>query len=872
MGAVYRATDTSLGRQVAIKVLPDVFAQDAERLARFEREAKTLASLNHPNIAAVYGLESSGSVRALVMELVSGEDLSQRIARGAIPIDEALAIAKQMAEALEAAHEQGIVHRDLKPANIKVRPDGTVKVLDFGLAKAMEPAGTSPANVSQLPTITTPAMTQAGIILGTAAYMSPEQARGRPVDRRTDVWAFGCVLYEMLTGRRAFEGDDVSVTLASVLKDRVRWDALPPNTPAAVHRLLRRALTKDTRGRLGDIRDARLDLEEAVQDPSPALPQGQLAASNRRVRWFQQAAVVAFAAVAGLLAVVAIEHWREVPAQVLPVRFEIAASDMGALDMFALSPDGRMLAFVAPRGGQNVLWIRAMDTAVAEPLTGTDGASAPFWSPDSTSIGFFSGGDLKRIDAGGGPAQTLTTTSGAVGLNRGGAWGRDDVIVFAPTPTSGLFRIPAAGGEAAALTALDSHTGHRLPAFLPDGRHFLYLAQRGSDGGDIYLASLDAPSGTRLLGADTGAVYADPGYLLFGSQGNLYAQRFDVGGLRVTGDRLLVAEGITVPVGQNVAAVSAATNGTLAFRASPRSGARQFVWFDSSGNTLGAVAPPSQEGSEPEIAGDGRRLAVIRTSGRGGSNDVWLADVARGVFTRFTASPENERWPVWSPDGTRVAFERGYEVPGKSRVVARALDGAEDVLLDSKTPASPSDWSRDGRFLLYRTSTAATSGDLWVLPLTGDRTPFPFVASQFNETRGQFSPDGRWVAYESDDSGRPEVYVRAFPGPGQPWQVSLDGGIEARWAPDGRELFFISPEAKLMSVQIQPAVGGASLDVAQPRALFQTQIFRGGAQIAGLKFQYAVAPEGRRFLILSDLDATPAPITVILNWRPPNSP
>jgi serine/threonine protein kinase len=866
MGEVYRARDTKLDRDVAIKVLPEAFAHDADRLARFLREAKTLAALNHPNIAAIYGLEDADGTKALVMELVEGDDLSQRVARGAIPIDEALPIAKQIADALEAAHEQGIIHRDLKPANIKVRPDGTVKVLDFGLAKAIESPSAMSPSVSQAPTITTPTMiTGVGMILGTAAYMSPEQARGKPVDKRTDIWAFGCVLYEMLTGRRAFQGEDVSDTLAAVVKLEPKWEALPRDLPDAIFRLLRRALKKDARSRLGDIRDARLEMEDGLVDP--AAPGGQpvpSTSSDTRTRWLQG---IGIAVLAAITTIVAMLNWRDAPPDAATVRFEVATPAASTSGFFQLAPDGRTIVYVAALDGKNMLWARTMDSVAPQPLPGTDGASNPFWSPDSRSIGFFAAGNLKRVGLDGGPARTLTSGN-PIGLNRGGAWSRDDVIVFAPTPTSGLFRIPASGGEAVPLTSLGSNTSHRFPAFLPDGQHFIYLAQRGTDGADIILTTLEAPAGTRLLSGDTSAVYAAPGYILFGSQGDLYAQPFDAGRLQLTGDRFPVAEGISIEQ-QGHALVSASASGTLAYRANVQGGMRQLVWFDRSGKSIGVVGPPSQAMSEIEISPDGRRVALIRSFEGGQGNDVWLADIARGVFSRITSSTLNERWPTWSPDGTRVAFEHGYDVPGENRIYVTALSGTQELLFQDKVAASPSDWSRDGRYVLYRTTSAATSGDLWVLPVSGDRKPFPFATSKFSETRGQFSPDGRWVAFESDESGRPEVYVKGFPNPGQQWQVSLDGGIEARWAPDGRDVYFISPDARMMSAAVQPSADGQSLDMATPIALFQTQIFRGGTQIAGLKFQYAIAPDGTRFLINSNMDdEKTSPITVILNWNP----
>ncbi len=508
MGEVYRATDTHLGRDVAIKVLPEAFAHDAERLARFEREARTLAALNHPNIAAVYGLEKDPA--ALVMELIEGPTLADRIAHGAIPLEEALAIARQIAEALEAAHEHGIIHRDLKPANVKVRSDGTVKVLDFGLAKAMEPAGAGTAIVSQSPTITTPAMTMAGVILGTAAYMSPEQAKGRPADKRSDLWAFGCVLYEMLTGQRAFGGADVTDTLAFVITKEPDWTRLPATTPPSIRRLLRRALEKDRKRRLSDAADARLEIEDDRVDSDAA--HQHRPAKRQRLAWVAAGVFLVIAAVSLPFAVV---HVRESVPEERPIRFDVLMPEkvnvVGAPP--AISPDGTHLAFAASLGGRTQLWLRRIDSTVVQPLAGTDGADYPFWSPDSRSIAFFAGGKLRKIDASGGPPQTLCDAP----VSRGGDWNQDGVIVFAPTASGPLHRVASSGGTSTPLTMLDVANGeisHRNPAFLPDGRHFVFMVQAAEDKQGIHVGSLDAPGHSLLLNTASSGAYAAPGYLL----------------------------------------------------------------------------------------------------------------------------------------------------------------------------------------------------------------------------------------------------------------------------------------------------------------------------------------------------------------------
>ena len=553
MGQVYRATDTTLGRQVAIKILPDAFASDPERLARFEREARTLASLNHPHIAAIYGFEKSAGMHALVMELVEGEDLSQRIARGAIPFDEALPIARQIADALEAAHEQGIIHRDLKPANIKVRSDGTVKVLDFGLAKAMEPAAGSSPNLSMSPTITTPAMTQAGMILGTAAYMSPEQARGKTVDKRADIWAFGAVLYEMLTGRRAFEDEDVSMTLSKVLQREPDFDALPPSVPARASQALRVCLRKDPKQRAGDIRDVRLALEGAFETVGPQTTAMATTAASRGRLVGMTALAVAAVIVAIALAIPAVRHLRETPPPLpLETRVDIVTPATAQPTDFALSPDGRQIVFSASGDGASHLWLRSLATTTAQPLAGTEGARGPFWSPDGRSVGFMAGNALKRLDLGGGAPQTLApVTSGG-----GATWSANGVIVFAPITRGTLMRVSATGGVVAAATTFGpGQVGHLAPQFLPDGRRFLFTALGAPDATGIYLGTLDGSAPIRLTPTDSAGMYlpegpgrAGPfrgsGWMLWVRAGTLVAQRLDVAKAALTGEPVTVADGV----------------------------------------------------------------------------------------------------------------------------------------------------------------------------------------------------------------------------------------------------------------------------------------------------------------------------------------
>jgi eukaryotic-like serine/threonine-protein kinase len=867
MGEVYRAHDSKLSRDVAIKVLPQAFANDPERLSRFQREAKMLASLNHPNIATIHGLEQSGGTSYLVMELVPGETLQERVKRdGAVPIEESLDIAKQIAEALEAAHEKQIIHRDLKPANVKVTPEGKVKVLDFGLAKAFADDSAT-GDLSNSPTLSR-AATMQGVILGTAAYMSPEQARGKVVDKRTDIWAFGCVLFEQLTGKQAFDGEDITEILAAVVKIDPDWNLLPESTSPVIQKLLRRCLQKDKTLRLRDAGDARLEIHEALTTPvsaEPVKPQEKSFLRNDRAAW-------SIAAVATLVAALgwgAFAYLRRGPETAQPVRFFISPPGTGQLAMsaptasgavanpLAISPDGNRIAIVViAADGKLQLWVRSLDTLAAQPLAGTEGAFQPFWSPDSRFIGFFAGGKLKKIEVSGGPPITLCDAPDP----RNGTWNRDGVIVFGPEGSSALERVSAAGGVPTPATTLsEGESVHLRPFFLPDGRHFLYRASTGPGGGPLYVASLNSSERKLLLNADSSNVFYSQGYLLFLRETTLMAQPFDARRLALTGDAFPIAENIQNTSTFNPAGVlSVSENGILVYQTGTGTAGSELLWLDRAGKRIGVLGDAAQY-TDLELSPDGKRASFSIADQAGKGRDIWLYDVARGLRTRFTFDSQGARNSIWSPDGSRVVFNSLRK--GHLDLYQKSSSGAgnEEVLFEDNQDKYPESWSPDGRFILYRNRGGATGSDLFLLPLSGDHKPVPFLNTKFNEEIGKFSPDGRWVAYTSDESGRSEVYVVPFPGPGGKWQISTAGGSFPRWKYDGSEIFYLAIDNKLMSVTVNGK--GANFDVGAIKPLFDTRIVLGG------RYQYAVSEDGQRFLInTAPEQAASAPITVVLNW------
>jgi serine/threonine protein kinase/Tol biopolymer transport system component len=852
MGEVFRALDTRLHREVAVKVLPAAVSRDPERVARMQREARLLAALNHPNIATVHGLETAGGLLAIVMELIDGPTLADRLASGPLPLDAALELARQIAEALEAAHDKGIVHRDLKPANIKLAAGGMVKVLDFGLAKAMAP---EPGDIATA-AASSGAVSRDGAVMGTPAYMSPEQARGERVDARSDVWAFGCVLYEMLTARSPFGRASTAETLAAILEREPDWDRLPPAVPVSIRRVLRRCLARDPRRRLHHIADARIEIEDAASEPD-ARASALLAESGRR----RQRVLAISASVLALGCAAALVVWfLRPPAEVPELRVvEITTPWTSDPWSFAVSPDGRRIAFVADHEGQPTLWVRALDAAGAHALPGTDGARRPFWSPDSRSIGFFANSVLKRIEARGGSAQTVAYALGGTTA----AWGSDGTILFSSTAAPFLRRVNAAGGavDTATKPAAES-TGHRHPQFLPGGRQFLFFVGGPDAVRGVYLGSLGSSEAARVVASDTQGAYVLPGWLLFIRQGTLWAQRFDLARQKISGEPITVADSVAFEPIDGTGAFSTSNAGVIAYRAG-RPSVTRLSWFDRSGNTLATLGSPEQAGlSNLRLSPDGRRVAAERTLQN--ETDLWLLDATRQ--TRFTHGTDGTiaRLPVWSPDGARVAFESVRSGSVALSMKPSTGDGAGEVLFESPEVKIPCDWSPDGRFLLYYVPDPKTGTDLWVLP-SESRVPFVFLKTDANELWGQFSPDGRWVAYQSNETGRYEIYVRPFSGPGGAAPVSTAGGVYPRWSHDGRELYFIAPDAKMMSASIR--ANATAVDSGAPTPLFQTRRLGGGLNVIGRSHQYDVARDGR-FLINVDAESSAPPITLLMNWKP----
>ena len=864
MGEVYRARDTKLNREVAIKVLPAFLASDPERLARFAREAQVLASLNHPNIAHVHGFEETaplgstgvGAAGALVMELVEGPTLADRIAAGPIPLDEAIAIARQLVAALDAAHAKGIVHRDLKPANIKVRDDDAVKVLDFGLAKlASADASSSGASLANSPTLTAHS-TQLGMVVGTAAYMAPEQAKGKSVDKRADIWAFGAVLFEMITGRPLFDGETVSEVLANVLKDEPKWSELSPNTPPALRRVLSRCLEKDPRRRLHDIADALPDLDEAERG-------GPVGAKSEARGGGALTYGVAGVIVGALLTTLAFSIARPGPAtgtsvsalSVLPPAGQPLVQDN--VDA-AISPDGRSVVFSAGLGRDRAqLWLRRLDSPVPRALTGTVRGFQPFWSPDGSRIGFFADGKLKtlRLDSG-----TVTELCDAPDP-RGGSWSAAGQIVFQPSNGGPLMKVSADGGDPQPATTLDSargETGHRFPVFLPDGHRFLYVALPGAHGQlDVIAGSVDDIRDRRVaMQSASGVVYAS-GYVIYErTNGAIVAQPFDPRGAATTGDPIalnaMVREVQSEWVGAPAVSVSAA--GSLLDYAGGIS-RTHFVWFDATGKEAGTVAAPDGQYNQVAISPDGQRAATVRVESPVRS-DIWILDLQRGGATRLTNGPGNNSGPTWSPDGTRLAFISDRN--SQPEIYVKPADGsaAERQVTSDATPFKAlGAWSKDGHSIIYSVLDPRTQRDIWIAPVDGGGAPRPYLQTSFNEVNPSLSPDGRWLSYLSDETGEIELYVQSFPDAGNKYRVTSGGVGSGGWFPDGRLAYVTAGSTDAYSVNVTE---GPPFRTGPPQKLGGLPSGAISMDVApDLKHTLAIVPVDRNVLVT---------LTVVQNW------
>jgi serine/threonine protein kinase/Tol biopolymer transport system component len=854
MGEVYRARDTKLNRDVAIKILPPALATDPDRLARFKREAQVLASLNHPNIASIHGFEDSSGIHALVLELVDGPTLADRIGRGALPIDEALKIAKQIAEALEAAHEQGIIHRDLKPANIKVRDDGTVKVLDFGLAKFTEPtaAGAVPTTLTQSPTITSPAMTHVGMILGTAAYMSPEQAKGRTVDKRSDAWAFGAVLYEMLTGRRAFAGEDVTDTIVAVLSKEPDWTALPAPTPPSVRRMLTRCLKKDVRGRLRDIGDARIDIDDAsaerATNSNAVVSLGHRIQSITAVAWFLSLIVAVTTTVFVLRSVspqsaAAGQSVRRFELN-LPPGVEIYT---GSAQSAALSPDGTRLAFIGVVGAVRQIYVRRLDQFEAAPLRGTVNATFCFFSPDGRSLGFLAiGTGLKKISLG---DELVVPLTADVNTSQGAAWGPDDRITF--SRAGELWQVAASGGVASQVTRLDEKKGelsHAWPAAVAAGKVILFSVTTGSSRGAAHIEALTVATGRRQVLIDPGTrpLFAPTGHLIFFRNDVALAAAFNVERLAVTGPFTRVVETLAVDnTGVPVATVSDA--GALVYPASGQA-TSQLIWISRQGLEQSITEMPMRY-TNPRLSPDGRQVLVTA------SGDLWIQDTTRPARQRLTADETGgNSFAVWTANGTGAVFRTQTGL----KLIATDGSGRLQSIPGTSVSDYPTSVSPDGNLLAITRLNGATSADVFVLSLTGDSQPRAIVQTSAYEGGAQFSPDGHWLAFVSGESDQGQVFVRRYPGPDRKWLVSTQGGTHPRWNRNGKELFY-RDGSKMMAVDLNFSPDPVP---SSPRLLFDRRYAFG---ISLTTPNYDVSPDGQRFVMVKD-ESESGRLSFVLNW------
>jgi eukaryotic-like serine/threonine-protein kinase len=840
MGEVYKARDTRLDRTVAVKVLPEHIARRDDIRQRFEREARAVASLNHPNICVLHDIGSQDGTGYMVMEFMEGETLADRVAKGPIPLEQALKYASQIADALDRAHRAGVIHRDVKPGNIMLTRDG-VKVLDFGLAKSSAAPGPADATLTNV-------MTAEGTVLGTPQYMAPEQFEGREADARSDIWAFGAVLYEMVTGQKAFQGKSYSSLVGAILSADPPPMLVKPFTPPWLERLIRRCIAKDPEDRYQSMRDVVLDLRAPATE--------NVAAPAKAKHWLWVSGALCLAA--ALLALSAI-HFREPPPE-MPLRVtSINPPDKAPFREIALSPDGKLLAFTATSEGRRQLWVRPLHALTAQPLAGTEQAADPFWSPDSRWIGFFADRKLKKIEAAGGPVQTLCDAR----LPRGGTWSAEGVILFCDFGYYGMLRVSAQGGTPAPATNIDrtGRENHRWPVFLPGGRRFLYhVAGADANTTGIYAGALNTTERARLASDNSSPGYAEgpagEGYLLFVRRGTLMAQRLDAGRGAVEGEAFPVAEKVSMLDTTLARARFSVSRNALLVYESGAGEQVQLTWKDRAGQPLETVGEPANGSMDPKLSPDERQVVFSQFDGP--NRDIWVRDLPRGISTRFTFHPALDLSPVWSPDGSRIVFRSDRNGLFALYVKSTNGTGQEQLLLKTGNLKVPTSWSADGRRLLYHEVDVKTGSDLWVLPMEGEGKPAVFLRTDSNEREGAFSPDGKWIAYVSDESGRPQVYVQPYPATGAKWQVSKEGGLWPKWRRDGKEIYWLNEGGTLMSAEVS---AGSALQPGIARPLFETHIQD------LIRDPYTSSGDGKRFLVSMPLEADSGqPITVVENW------
>ncbi|HWP52721.1 MAG TPA: protein kinase [Pyrinomonadaceae bacterium] len=883
MGEVYCAADSRLGRKVAIKFLPQAFSTDADRLRRFEQEARAASTLNHPNITVVYDVGAHQGSPYIVTEFLEGETLRERMRSNNLTTRKAIDYALQIAAGLAAAHDKGIVHRDLKPENIFITREGRAKILDFGLAKLVQPQFGKELQLSEaipdfdpgsVHTSSSPTLPQSplsnsdtapGVVMGTASYMSPEQVRGVAIDHRSDLFSFGSIFYEMLSGNLAFWRESPVETMNAILKEEPpELSVINPSVSPALDRVVCRCLEKNPAERFFSANDLAFALE--VVSGSGTAPAVEVSGSTKLGTLTLKGKVLERTIWAVLVAALALAlglfyFWRPRP-EINPARFSVSLPEKTSrITSLSVSPNGRQVAFVATTDGKVLIWLRAIDSLAAHALTGTDGALNLFWSRDSKFIGFFAEGKLKKIEAAGGPVEVLCDAP----EGRGGSWNATDTIVFAPQPFTPLQSVSASGGAVTQITSFDPAKGensHRWPAFLPDGRHLIFFVRNEkAEQSGIWLGSIDSRERTFLFPSESAAVYA-PGYLLFLRQQRLMAQKFDEARLRISGEPFPVADevGYARNLNERQGYFSVSENGVLVYSAGMKD-SRRYAWFDRSGKETGTIAI---EGDirDMVLAPNDKRVAVqfVDNKSSVANEDIWLIDLERNLASRFTFTPVVDDFPVWSPNGERLVFNSARNGPADLYECDYNRAGKEALLLQSDTNKNPTDWSLDGRYILYENMNANRKSDIWVLPLFGDKKPFPFLVTDFNESQGHWSPDGRWIGYVSDESGRDEIYIQNFPDGGQKLLVSNGGGRQPIWRRDGKELYYFAPNGNLMAVEIRP---GGKIEAGVPRSLFETRVDNFAASN-----RYAVSADGKRFLINSPSEeALPRPITVVLDWN-----